>query len=280
VICVADSGSTKTEWVFIHDNGSMTKSSTIGLNPYIVESSVISDTLRLAVADVDSSDLKELHFYGAGCSTDAKVEKVFKALERELKNCQIHVHHDLLAAARALCQNEEGIVGILGTGSSSCHYDGERILKSMPPLGWIIGDEGAGSFIGKELIRARYYNEMADPLAKAFDAFLEIDLTEFLDKIYNQPLPNKFLASLTRFCSEHLEDDLIKSILQSSLAEFVDRILVKYDRPDLQIHFTGSIASVYNGTLKEILKEKGLLPGRILKSPMAGLLKYHGIHEV
>lgn len=229
---------------------------------------------------IPSNELAELHFYGAGCSTPAMVSKVKEALSLALPSCQIHVHHDLLAAARGLCQNEEGIVGILGTGSSSCHYDGSEIVSSIPPLGWIVGDEGAGTFLGKELLKARYYGEMPNSLSDAFDRFHGLDRWEIMDKIYTGQLPNKFLASLSRFCSENFESEFVQEIVNHSINEFVTRIIAKYDRPNLPVHFTGSISYVFRDALASSLIENGLVLGRIMQSPMEGLLKYHGVHAI
>lgn len=275
--CIAESGSTKTIWVFL-DNIGQEKSrlESIGLNPFFVEAPEVEDVFRTVIEDAGASQLESIDFYGSGCSSPSRNARISTGLSSAVKCGEIRVHHDLLAAARATCQFSPGIVAILGTGSNSCAYDGTEITDNVPAMGFMVGDEGSGTAIGRRLIQAWMYREMTASLKEAFETELNLTKEKVLDALYYQTKPNRFLASLAKFCANHRDEPMIKSLLAENFDEFVVRHLKKYDGVErLPIHFVGSIAHHYQDFLADSLSRHSLQLGSIIQSPIDALLKYH-----
>jgi N-acetylglucosamine kinase-like BadF-type ATPase len=194
----------------------------------------------------------------------------------ELSPKTVEVHSDLMAAARALCQHEAGMACILGTGANSCLYDGENIVQNTPALGYILGDEGSGSVLGRLFLNAIFKNPA---LATVRDEFLKankMELKNIIQKVYREPMVNRWLASLSPFIMEHIDNPFIREIVVYNFREFFRKNIVPYNRPDLQVHFVGSMAHHYREELEEAAKAEGFELGNILQSPMEGLLTYHG----
>ena len=187
----------------------------------------------------------------------------------------IGIYSDLLGAARALCGHEEGIACVLGTGSNSCLYDGKEIIANVPPLGYILGDEGSSAVLGRRLVGDCLKNQLPESVRNEF--LSEYGLTQelILERVYRQPLANRFLASLTPFLSKHRDVPEVHSLLVESFVDFFVRNVKQYRRPWLPIHFVGSIANVFSAELKEAAESLGMEIGLILKSPMEGLIRYH-----
>jgi len=276
---IADSGSTKTTWVLL-DRGSVKKTiSTPGLNPYFHSSASIHDILRAElVTQLVADDVSSIYFYGAGCSTENKIALLTEAMKVFFRNAGISIFHDILGAARALLGRKEGIACILGTGCNSCYYDGKEIRAGVPSLGYIFGDEGAGSNIGK-LFLERYLKErLPADLKTEFQQAYNLTLEDILNALYNLPYPNRFLASFSEFIAPRQSHPFLRALVKSSLLAFFEEQVKKYDNyREVPVSFVGSIAYHYNGILLEAAEENKVKVGKIMKSPIEGLISYHSM---
>jgi N-acetylglucosamine kinase-like BadF-type ATPase len=273
MILISDSGSTKTDWCLC-DSSDKQHFVTSGINPFFVEKeemiAILQKELPLPVADVS-----EIAFYGAGC-TPEKQPLVKEALSQYFETDKVEVHSDLLGAARALCQDEEGIACILGTGSNSCYYNGENIVENISPLGFILGDEGSGAVLGKKLLADVFKNQLSRPLNIEFQYTYRISVAEVINKVYHQPFPNRFLAGFTPFIADNIHFAEMQSLVEDSFSEFITRNLLQYSKTrELPIHFTGSIAWHFRDNLENVLRKHQLQIGEIVKSPVDGLVEYH-----
>lgn len=281
---IADSGSTKTDWCLCNKGAIIQHIQTQGINPYHQSEDAIEEVLReelLPQLKGQSSHLNaqspqpEVIFYGSGCANETACKRVEEAIYKVLGTDHITIHSDLFGAARALCGREEGIACVLGTGSNSCLYNGKEIVANIPPLGYILGDEGSSAVLGRRLVGDCLKNQLPETLRNEF--LTEYNLTQeiILEKVYRQPLANRFLASLTPFLSKHREVPGIHKLLVESFTDFFVRNVKQYRRPWLPIHFVGSIAHAFSAELKEAAESLGMELGTILQSPMEGLIKYH-----
>ena len=281
---IADSGSTKTDWCLCNKGAIIQHIQTQGINPYHQSEDAIEEVLReelLPQLKGQSSHLNaqspqpEVIFYGSGCANETACKRVEEAIYKAVGTDHITIHSDLFGAARALCGREEGIACVLGTGSNSCLYNGKEIVANIPPLGYILGDEGSSAVLGRRLVGDCLKNQLPETLRDEF--LTEYNLTQeiILEKVYRQPLANRFLASLTPFLSKHREVPGIHKLLVESFTDFFVRNVKQYRRPWLPIHFVGSIAHAFSAELKEAAESLGMELGTILQSPMEGLIKYH-----
>lgn len=277
-ILIADGGSTKTDWSIVSGNQEIERIKTRGINPFFQTeediSAEIGDNLvpRLKMYD----PVEAVYFYGAGCAFQEKKEIVRRAIAHFLP-VPVEVGSDLLAAARALCGHNPGIACILGTGSNSCLYDGKDIVRNISPLGFILGDEGSGAILGKWLVGDVLKNQLPATLQEAF--FTETGLTPamIMEKVYKQPFPNRFLASLSPFLLRHIEEPAVHDLVSDCFRAFFARNVMQYDCRNHLVHLTGSIAWYYQDILKEIAHEFGLRLGLIVQSPIQGLIAYHSV---
>ena len=278
MILIADSGSTKTDWCLCNDGAILQSIQTQGINPYHQSEEAIETVLTEELLPQLSKGLQhstKVIFYGAGCANATANNRVKEAIQKVLSVTDITIHSDLLGAARALCGHEEGIACVLGTGSNSCLYNGEEIIANIPPLGYILGDEGSSAVLGRRLVGDCLKNQLPEALRDEF--FAEYSLTQeiILERVYRQPLANRFLASLTPFLSKHREVPEVHRLLVESFTDFFVRNVKQYRRPWLRIHFVGSIANAFNSEVKEAAESLGMELGTIMQSPMEGLIKYH-----
>ncbi|MCH8902331.1 MAG: hypothetical protein IIA45_00205 [Bacteroidetes bacterium] len=274
---IADSGSTTTTWsITSADNNGIYK--TTGINPFFLTQNEISDLLKKELASqIDTDSITKIFFYGAGCSSEKRCEVVRQGIKEVFKNTEeITVDHDLLGAARALCQHEAGIATILGTGSNSCYYDGKEVIENVPALGFIMGDEGSGAYMGKKLIRAHIYKELPTELSERFDLKYKLDKNEILDTVYKQPHPNRFLASFSRFLSENIEHKFISELVYECFNEFIISQVLKYDlATSLKMNSVGSIAFTFSGILEQAVRDNGIEMGIIVQDPIQKLIEFH-----
>jgi Predicted N-acetylglucosamine kinase len=277
-ILIADSGSTKTDWCVCRNGEIVQALQTQGLNPYHQTEEVIAEVLTNELKSALRTELKpdtQVIFYGAGCANEAACSRVRNVIEAVLGLTDVQVYTDLLGAARALCGHKEGIACVLGTGSNSCLYDGKQIVANVPPLGYILGDEGSSAVLGRRLLSDCFKNQLPPALQEEFLKKYNLSQEKVLDRVYRQPLVNRFLASLTPFLSEHREVPEVHKLLVESFTEFLQRNVIQYRRPWLPINCVGSIASVFSAELKEAAEALGMEMGVILQSPMKGLIAYH-----
>lgn len=275
---IADSGSTKTDWTICRGREVIQAIQTQGINPYHQSEEVIAAILTdelMAGLRIDIALITEVIFYGAGCANESSCDRVRKVIRAVLGLENIAVYTDLLGAARALCGHEEGIACVLGTGSNSCLFDGEKIIANVPSLGYILGDEGSSAVLGRKLLSDCLKNQMPDEIRDEFLKRYGLTQENVLERVYRQPLVNRFLAGLTPFLSEHREVPEVHRLLVSSFTEFLTRNVKQYRRPWLPINCVGSIANAFAAELKEAAEGLGMEMGVILQSPMKGLVEYH-----
>jgi glucosamine kinase len=271
---IADSGTTKTEWCIISDQGTTETIYTSGINPFYQDSRNIA-----AILDKEFTVLKKfsaIYFYGAGCINQEKQNVVKTAILEVFNTGNIFIGSDLLAAAHSLCQDKPGVACILGTGSNSCYYNGSEIEENVSPLGFILGDEGSGAALGKKLIGDILKKQLPQFLINEFFEIYPASAAEILENVYRKPFPSRYLAGYAKFLSKNIKHAEIENIVLSSFREFVIRNLLQYpginNKP---IHFTGSIAFHFEAQLRKVIKEKNLIFGSIERAPMSGLIKYH-----
>ena len=289
MILIADSGSTKTDWCLCHEGTIVSTMQTQGINPYHQSEEAIEMVLReellsqlttlWAGKPCPYTDLN-ITFYGSGCANATASGRIKEAIEKVLGTTNATIHSDLLGAARALCGHDEGIACVLGTGSNSCLYNGKEIVANTPPLGYILGDEGSSAVLGRRLVGDCLKNQLPEAIRDEFLAEYNLTQEIILEKVYRQPLANRFLASLTPFLSKHREVPEIHKLLVESFTDFFVRNVKQYRRPWLPIHFVGSIANAFASELKEAAESLGMELGTIMRSPMEGLVKYHTREEV
>jgi glucosamine kinase len=274
---IADSGSTKTTWVLL-DRGIVKKTvNTPGLNPYFHTSGSIRAILRAdLVTELVADDVRWIFFYGAGCSTENKNALLTEAMRDFFRYASIHIYHDILGAARALLGKEPGIACILGTGCNSCYYDGTVITTGVPSLGYIFGDEGAGSNIGKLFMEKYLKDKLPEELKEEFQKIYNLTLEDILNSLYNLPYPNRFLASFSEFIAPRQSHPFFRDLVRSSLMAFFEEQVKKYDNyREVPVSFVGSIAHHYREILMEVASENKVNVGKILQSPIEGLIVYH-----
>ena len=276
MMLIADSGSTKTDWCVILDNTPIKRIGTKGLNPFFQSEEEIQQELTHSfLPQLPEGTIDSVYFYGAGC-TPEKAPTLRRAIADSLPVVgNIKAYSDMLAAARGLCGREAGITCILGTGSNSCFYDGKEIVKHISPLGFILGDEGSGAVLGKLLVGDILKNQLSPAIKEAFLKQFDLTVPEIIDRVYRQPFPNRFLASLSPFIAQHLEEPGIRQLVLGSFIAFLRRNVMQYDYTQYPAHFIGSVAHCYKEILQEAAQETGIRIGKILQSPMEGLIQYH-----
>lgn len=274
---IADCGSTKAEWCLL-GAGEATRYHTSGISPFFLNAEQIQDLLEKALLPQLPPDIQidEIHYYGTGCLQKRSREIVESALRAVWPVASFEVNHDLMGAARALCGKEPGVASILGTGSNSCFFDGTTIKKNNPGLGYVLGDEGSGAILGKKLLQYYLYNTFDEELKSRFDAQYNTNHEEILENVYRKPMPNRYLAGFAKFLGENRGHFIVENILEDSLNEFFFNHIYKYSESWTHpLHFTGSIAWHFRDILKELCELYELQLGRILRSPMDGLVAYH-----
>jgi len=200
---------------------------------------------------------------------------MISSLSEFFLNANVRVAHDLLGAARATCGNEPGMVAILGTGSNSCLYDGSEIVANVPALGYVMGDEGSGSHLGKTFIKNLLYEKLDAELKNLFDKEYSLEITDILEAVYQQPNPNRFLAQFSKFIFKHQSNEFIASMTRKCFEEFFEQHITAYNSNSLELHLVGSIAYVYQDIIREVAKSYQIEIGRIIKQPISALVEYH-----
>lgn len=277
MILIADSGSTKTDWCLIDGNGNRNIYQTPGINPYHMNSAEIKEVLDKELQPFIFPDsIKEIYFYGSGCSTERKCQTIENVLHDFFPHATIDVYHDMLGAARALCGHEAGIACILGTGSNSCSFDGNEITENVVSLGYLFGDEGSGAHMGKKLIIDYFQGEMPSEIVDSFNKAFNPCVESILDAVYNQPKPSRFLASFSPFILAHSSHPYIKKLVISCFDEFFRKNVCKYNNcHSVKVNFVGSVAFFFREILLESAKNAGITTDKIYRSAIEGLIDYH-----
>ena len=278
MILVADCGSTKIDWCLLN-NGKVEKQVfTLGMNAVMLTEEEMRTRLADELApEMAGYPIEEVYFYGAGCISPEVCGNVARAIQANIPDTKVvEVHTDLLAAARALCGRTPGIACIMGTGSNSCYYDGEKICDNVSPLGYILGDEGSGAVLGKLLIGDVLKNQLPADLCQKFLQQYELDRMTIIRRVYKEPQGNRFLASITPFLIQNIDRPEIHALVLNSFKAFFVRNIQQYHNySNLSVNFIGSIAFYYREVLEEAAAQCGCTVGSIIKSPMEGLIKFH-----
>jgi glucosamine kinase len=277
MILVADSGSSKTDWLLQLPKGETKQFRTAGLNPYFLSEKEIVKILQEQAADMIgySAKIAEIYFFGAGCSSPDRHEIVSNALSQLFSKSYISVDSDLLGSAYATCGREKGFCCVLGTGSNISFFDGEDIHAGRHGLGFVLGDEGSGTWFGKALITDFLYGKMPPDIHAKFNASYHLDKEEVIKNVYQTANPNSYLASFSKFLSEVRETEYAQNLLKSGFTEFVDTDIKSYPQYHrYKCHFVGSIAYVFADELKAVCEEHGVHPGKIIRRPVQDLLTF------
>ena len=273
---IADSGATKCQWTLVLGNQKKTIT-TIGISPYFLTTDQIVETIAKGFnKKVDTDIINAVYFYGTGLSNPLNVASIKKALKKVFPKADLDIQTDLVAVARATCQHSQGVACILGTGSNTGYFNGKKIVKNSPGLGYVLGDEGSGAYLGKKVLQYYLYKTFDEELMHAFESKYPINKDQILDAIYKQPLPNRYMASFSEFLSEHRGHYMIENIIEDGINDFFFAHLNKLNESWLYpIHFAGSVAYIFRDVIKQLATAYELEIGTIVKSPMEGLIAFH-----
>lgn len=285
ITLIVDSGSTKTSWcfAFLPDTKSADGARTVtteGLNPAVMSAEEVEKKIAKALnhclqsLSISAADVDNVFFYGAGCIAGRTVV-VSESISSILVDAKIYVADDLLGAARALCGHEAGIACILGTGSNSCLYDGKNIVSHTPALGYVLGDEGSGAVLGRKFLNAVLKQTLPENICKRFLQESGLDMAEVINRVYRSPAPNRFLASMSKYIHGYLDEKEVRDIVIDNFEDFIRNNILAYGDEFRTINVVGSIAYHYKEQLTEAASRNGFQIGKIIKSPIEGLIGFH-----
>jgi N-acetylglucosamine kinase-like BadF-type ATPase len=273
---IAYTGSSDTTWCVTEHAKLIQQLTTPGINPFYQSTGEIQELmLSSLIPYIHSQSVKEVFFYGAGCSFDEKIATVEDALRYYFPGATIQIESDLLGAARGLFQHDKGIACILGTGSNSCYYDRGQIIKNISPLGFILGDEGSGAILGKLLLADCLKKQLPEWICEKLIDEYELSPEQIMDKVYTNRFPSKFLASFTSFIADHIDEPSIFNLVYDSFDAFLTRNVLHYDLTDMQVGFVGSVAFTLKDPLEIAASERNISISQVLESPVEGLILYH-----
>lgn len=281
MILIADGGSTKANWCLIRPENEVLYFSTEGYNPYYVNSHYIHQSLQKALpVEVPRAEVTAVHFYGAGCEPSTEMV-ILQGLSVLFEYADITVGSDLLAAAQALLGDQPGFAAILGTGTNTCLYDGKQVTHSIDPLGYMLGDEGSGSYIGKKLLIAYCREYLPLPLRQEFFAVYGLTKERIMERVYKDPMANRFCAGFTKFVKQHLSDPYIYQLAADAFQDFFRSLVCHYPGyATYTLNCVGSIAFHFEEILKETAMHYGMTTGRIIQDPIQGLAAYYRQQKV
>jgi len=279
MILIVDSGSTKTDWISVDNDGKILFSTqTLGLNPQVLSSAILKERI---INNFDlyqnREEVTHLYFYGAGCGVESPQLRIRKVFNEIFKKADISIKEDTYAAVYAASKpGEKSIVCILGTGSNCTYFDGKNIEQRVDSLGYVLMDEASGNFFGKQLIRSYYFNEMPNNLAKEFEKEYDLSPDTIKENIYRRENPNTYLASFSRFLIKHKDNSPFQEIIKNGLKRFINHQILQFENAHkIPIHFIGSIAFFLEKEIKDALKKDNLRMGRIVQRPIDELVTYH-----
>lgn len=276
MILIVDSGSTKTEWIAVENGQIVGQTKTLGINPVYQSFEEIQKDITENVAPYFKGyTFVEVHYYGAGCIPE-KIEGMKEVLAKVFtSSTKTTVQSDLIGAALALCGNTSGIACILGTGANTCFWDGEKVAKNVPALGFILGDEGSGAVLGRTFIADVLKNQISERIASKFLSETGLTAGDIINKVYRQPFPNRFLATFTRFMNENRHEKEIEAIIVRCFTQFFERNIKQYDYKNYPVNIIGSIGFYFKEMLEMAATPMGIKLGIVEQSPVMGLVKYH-----
>lgn len=278
MVAIVDSGSTKSDWVILDDFKKVfLKTETIGFNPNFIRRELIVPEIEsnTSLTTVKNS-IRKIYFYGSGCGVQQNCDTIVHELGRVFSHAEIIVKEDLTAAAYAAYRGTPAIVCILGTGSNSCYFNGENIKIQLPSLGFLVGDEGSGSAIGKQLVRRFFMQKLPQDLSSAFEETYNLTVDEALKNMYHTSRPNAYLADFNKFVVERRDHPYLRKMVFDEMLNFFDYQVIPYkEAASAEINFIGSIAYYYEDILRAAAAELQLTVGQIVQKPIESLVSYH-----
>ena len=278
MVAIVDSGSTKSDWVILDDFKKVfLKTETIGFNPNFINIELIVPEIEknASLASVKNS-IKRIYFYGSGCGVQKNCDTIVEELSKVFVDAEITVREDLLAAAYAAYQGKPAIVCIMGTGSNSCYFDGENLKIKLPSLGFLMGDEGSGSAIGKQLVRRYFMQRLPEDLHQEFQEIYNLTIDEALKNMYHTTRPNAYLADFNKFVVERKNHPYLRNMVLEEMKTFFDYQVLPYEESEeAEINFIGSIAYYYEDILRSAAAELNLNVGHVVQKPIESLVNYH-----
>lgn len=277
MIAIAESGSSKTDWIIASDSNNYKSFQTAGLHPLKITQEIVKKELSAFSEHYQAfAQVKELYFYGAGCGNLERTLTLKDSLMQSFPQAKVAIQSDLLAACIASAGNQPAVCSILGTGSNSAVFDGTGIINQQISVGYLLGDEGSGSDLGKQLLKKILYKELRTELIEFFYHSFQKTQEDLIRETYSNLQPNKYFASFCPFLLKHAEDPDINQLISNSFSDFISKYLLKYPQiHELPAHFVGSIAYHFQSILSDSLKKHEVNPGVFLKNPILGLLKHH-----
>lgn len=276
MILIADSGASKTDWRILNGERSIEQAQSIGFNPYYQSIEQFDQEIREVLVPQIKHPIGKLFYYGTGCSSEKNRKMIRSVLQQYFAEAHIEIWHDLLAAARALCGEEQGIACILGTGANSCFYDGNKIIENVTSLGYVLGDEGSGAYMGKKIVADYLRKTLPEKLWDQFKKRFPMDRDEILNRVYSQEMPSRFLGSFSHFIFQHLKEPYCYQLVYDGFSEFIEKNVMQYPNyKNLKVHFVGSVAFYFSDILRQVANDKKISVKNILESPIAGLTLYH-----
>src|SRR5690554_810750 len=278
MIAIADSGSTKTDWVILNDDLTENfRTHTIGFNPYHIDAkSIEAEMFKNQELKAIADQITKVYFYGAGCSADFLREIVKNGFKDYFTQAEIHIDHDLLAACYVVYRGTPAIVCIMGTGSNACYFDGENLKEATPSLAYILGDEGSGSYMGKKLLHAYFTKKMPKDLEVKFKEQYDLDIFTLNENVYKKPLANAYLASFSKFVYENKEHTFMQHLIFNSMRDFFEnQVLPNPEARFSEVNFIGSIAHFFEDEIKTAAANLHLEVGQIVRKPIDSLVNYH-----
>jgi N-acetylglucosamine kinase-like BadF-type ATPase len=275
MIAIADSGSSKTDWLFISGNET-TAIETMGINPFYQETDQIISGIKSSIAENLCNKVKRVYFFGAGCIKGKTDKTVADALISVFSGAKVQVEDDMTGAAKALLGSKQGIACILGTGANSCFYNGREITDKIPALGFILGDEGSGAHLGKIFLNDYFKRAIPVELMTRIDAELKLDMAEVLNSVYKQTYPSRYLAGFSKYIYQYKTHSYIQGLVKQSFTEFFINNIERYENHQkTTVNFVGSIAFYYKDILKEVAFDRNIKIEQIIKKPIDGLKLYY-----
>lgn len=269
---IIDAGSTKMDWALLESKKVVQRLTTPGFNPNYADIQQLENIVKQV--ELPKAEVKALYYYGSGCLKAENALKVGTTLQKHFPGCIPQVGNDMIGAAFALLGNEKGIACILGTGANSCLYDGQAITERAVSLGYLVGDEGSGCYIGRKLARAYFYGWMPTELCSEFNKAYHLEINDFINRVYHQPEASRYLAELAKFAGDHIDHPYIQALVKSCFNDFLQAFVLRYrDCRNLPICFVGSVAFHFQTLLYECLSAEGLAMGKVMRSPMEGLIQ-------
>lgn len=280
MLAIAESGSTKCVWVILDKNyKEVHRVRTMGFNPDFHSSEdVYKELMSKKDEFTDFNEITQLYFYGAGCSSDRLKEQIRVGLSNVFTNANVVVDHDLTAAAFSLYEGNPIVACILGTGSNSCFFDGQKVSDKVPALGFLLGDEGGGGYFGKQLFRSYFYNLLTEEVAQDFWDSYHLKWEDVRKRLYQSDDANVYAASFMPFLAKHRNDPFIRNILVEGFQQFIDVHVKCFDlKENVSVNFVGSVAHYFKDIVEEVLTKDGIKMGRVIQSPIDHLVQYHQI---